>query len=78
MQSDNDYMVLVCRMEVWPGYMTAIARYEPDVLLVSDISHKVMRTDTVYEFMHNIYSQKREKFIEECQRQLVGQIVLTK
>ena len=39
------------RLELWPGYVTAIDEYEGGVKLNINASHRVMRTDTVRDFM---------------------------
>lgn len=33
-------------MELWPGYITAIAEYDAGVMLNIDVAHKVLRTGT--------------------------------
>ncbi len=41
----------VCRLEVWPGYVTTIGRYAGGLLLQLDASHRVLRTETVLDLM---------------------------
>ena len=43
--------LLICRLEIWPGYVTAAHYMEGGVMLVVDTSHKVLRTTTAYEVM---------------------------
>lgn len=43
--------VSLSRLEVWPGYVTAIADYEGGVMLLTDVSHRVLRTETVLDIM---------------------------
>ena len=38
-------------LEVWPGYITAIQEYEGGLMLLTDVSHKVLRTETVLDVM---------------------------
>lgn len=38
-------------LELWPGYVTSIRQHENDILMCSEISHKVMRQDTVLELL---------------------------
>jgi len=40
------------RLEVWPGYITAIRRYEGGLLLLTDVKHRVLRTETVLDIMY--------------------------
>ncbi|XP_058053389.1 protein aubergine-like [Anopheles bellator] len=38
-------------LELYPGYITSIRQHEKDVLLCVDVTHRVVRTDTVYARM---------------------------
>lgn len=41
------------RLELWPGYETTIAKYDDNrILLCAEISTKVMRQDTVLDFLN--------------------------
>lgn len=39
------------RLEVWPGYVTAVNEYEGGLKLCLDAKHRVMRTETVRDLM---------------------------
>ena len=65
------------RLEVWPGFITSILQYESNLLLCAEISHKIMRSDTVLDILYEIYNQ-RGNFHEMAIRRLVGEIVLTR
>ena len=39
------------RLEVWPGYITAISECEGGLFLLTDVSHRVLRTETVLQKM---------------------------
>jgi hypothetical protein len=39
------------KMELWPGYVTSIRQHEKELLLCVDLTHKVMRQDTVHDFL---------------------------
>ena len=43
---------IIVRLEIWPGYVTACAQYEGGLMLMTDVSHKVLRTDTVLDVMY--------------------------
>lgn len=50
------YYVFVCvcvcvRLQVWPGYSTAIKHTDGGLYLAVDISHKVLRNDSVLDVM---------------------------
>ncbi|XP_068122739.1 UV radiation resistance-associated gene protein isoform X3 [Hyperolius riggenbachi] len=66
------------RLTLWPGFATSILQYESSILLNVDISHKVMRNETVLDLMQNIYSSSDKRFFHDiCYKELVGQIILT-
>lgn len=67
------------KLTVMPGFVTAIARYETDTLLCADISHKIIRSDTLLDLMYELYQQARgDSFYDDCVRKFVGSIVLTR
>lgn len=39
------------RLEIWPGLVTAVDAFEGGIMLNCDISHKVLRTQTVLDLM---------------------------
>uniref|UniRef100_A0A4W3J605 Piwi-like RNA-mediated gene silencing 1 n=1 Tax=Callorhinchus milii TaxID=7868 RepID=A0A4W3J605_CALMI len=64
---------------VWPGYTTSILQYESSVMLCADVSHKILRSETVLDVMYQLYEQFGEyRFQEACSKELVGVIVLTR
>ncbi|XP_071789596.1 piwi-like protein 1 [Asterias amurensis] len=64
-------------LQMWPGFITSILQYEKDVLLMADVSHKILRLDTVLDLMTDIYNKKPNTFQDEVTRLLIGEIVLT-
>uniref|UniRef100_A0A8C4PYR5 Piwi-like RNA-mediated gene silencing 1 n=1 Tax=Eptatretus burgeri TaxID=7764 RepID=A0A8C4PYR5_EPTBU len=67
------------RLMIWSGFATAILSYESCVMLCMDLSHKILRNDTVLDIMYNLYEQTtNEGFHDACTRDLVGQIILTR
>ncbi|XP_003391478.2 PREDICTED: piwi-like protein 1, partial [Amphimedon queenslandica] len=63
-------------LEIWPGFITSIAQYESNVMLCADISHKILRTDTVLDLFHSLKSTR--DFHTEATKSIVGEIVLTR
>lgn len=64
---------------VWPGFTTSILQYESSVMLCTDVSHKVLRSETVLDFMYSLYGQVGEhRFKEICAKELIGLIILTR
>ncbi|XP_076853988.1 piwi-like protein 2 isoform X2 [Brachyhypopomus gauderio] len=66
------------RLQVWPGYSTCIKRTDGGLYLAVDVSHKVLRNDSVLDVMNVIYQQSRESFQDECTKGLIGGIVITR
>lgn len=69
----------VYRLTIWPGFTTTILQYESSIMLSMDVSHKVLRSETVLSFMAGLRQQSGpHRFTETCTRELVGLGVLTK
>ncbi|NXG80612.1 PIWL1 protein, partial [Baryphthengus martii] len=67
------------RLMVWPGFTSSILQYEESVMLCVDVSHKVLRSETVLDFIYSLYYQVgEERFKEACAKELIGLVVLTK
>lgn len=67
--------------ELWPGFITSILQYEKNTMLCAEISHKLMRKDTVLNIMMSMYREAQQRgrnFQEEVTKFLLGQIVLTR
>ncbi|XP_034253131.1 piwi-like protein Siwi [Thrips palmi] len=66
-------------LELWPGYKTSIRQHEAGILMCAEITHKIMRTDTVLDHLAQCLREAgphhyRDKFSKE----IIGCIVLTK
>lgn len=66
------------RLEVWPGYITAIKEHEGGLLLLADVSHRVLRTETVLDYIKFVVQQNRQNYKAICTKMLVGCTVLTR
>ena len=64
-------------LEVWPGFQANLALVERGVLLNVDVCHKVIRTDTVLDFINDLKHKSRGDPQEEIKRCLVGATVMT-
>ncbi|KAL7978426.1 hypothetical protein Chor_010659 [Crotalus horridus] len=49
------------RLMIWPGFTTSILQYETSIMLCTDVSHKVLRSETVLDFMYTLYEQVEEE-----------------
>ncbi|XP_068122747.1 piwi-like protein 1 [Hyperolius riggenbachi] len=67
-------------LTVWPGFATSILQYETSILLSIDVSHKVLRNETVLDCMREKSRAARSagEYRDLCSLELVGQIVLTR
>jgi aubergine-like protein len=65
------------KLELWPGYFTSVGLNQTGTMLLADVSHKVLRTDTVLDFLYEIQSSQRD-WRQAATQQLLGQIVLTR
>ncbi|XP_068130792.1 piwi-like protein 2 [Hyperolius riggenbachi] len=66
------------RLQVWPGYAASIRRTDGGLFLMADISHKIIRNDSVLDIMNALYQQGDLRFQSEVMKQLVGNIVITR
>ncbi|CAN9513483.1 unnamed protein product [Ophioblennius macclurei] len=67
------------KITIWQGFCTAILEYETSIMMCTDVSHKVLRSETVLDFMINLRQRCGiERFYDVCTKELVGLIVLTK
>ncbi|KAK4808217.1 hypothetical protein QYF61_006802 [Mycteria americana] len=65
-------------LQIWPGYSVSIRKKDGGLFLLVDAIHKVIRSDSVLNFMHTIYKQSLSSFQDECTKQLVGSVVITR
>lgn len=63
-------------LEIWPGYETSIRQHEKDILVCAEITHKVMRRETVYDILRRS-SSRPERHQEDFRMNVLGLIVLT-
>ncbi|KAM3872186.1 piwi-like protein 2 [Diretmus argenteus] len=66
------------RLQVWSGYATCIKRTDGGLYLSVDVTHKVLRNDSVLDVMKVLYEQSKESFQDECTKELIGSIVITR
>lgn len=68
------------KLDLWPGFVASILQYEDNVMLCADVSHKIMRADTVYDYLDDLFRQcgNDARFHDTAMKNLVGEIVLTR
>lgn len=64
------------RLEVWPGYVTAVDEYEGGLMLQCDVSHRVLRTETAHDILKKC--ARSANVYDEFEKALLGATVLTK
>ena len=69
---------VLCSIELWPGFITSILPYEKTVMLCLDVSHRVLRTDTVLDFLYDLKRKGSSDFYGAARKALIGEIVLTR
>ncbi|XP_028415241.1 piwi-like protein 1 [Dendronephthya gigantea] len=66
-------------LELWPGFITSILQYEQNIMLCCEVSHKVLRKETVLEFLYDLQEKlDKRRFYDEATKKVVGEIVLTR
>merc|ERR1719348_863584 len=66
------------RLELWPGYETSIRQHEDSMLLCCEVSHKVLRLDTVLDLLRDLSRRDSQNFRRNAEKALLGVIVMTK
>ncbi|XP_014216976.1 piwi-like protein Siwi [Copidosoma floridanum] len=64
-------------LKVWPGYITSIRQHEAGIMMCVEISHKVMRTDTVYDTLMKCYEKDSKNYKDLFKKSVLGLVVIT-
>ncbi|XP_063807530.1 piwi-like protein 4 isoform X2 [Pseudophryne corroboree] len=73
------FNVLFKRLMLWPGFSISVTNLESQLTLSADVSHKVLRSETVLDFMNELYSRiPVERFTDACEKEILGMVVLTR
>ncbi|CAO1313617.1 unnamed protein product [Diamesa serratosioi] len=65
------------RIELWPGYITSIRQHERLILLCCEISHKVMRNETVLSILLDLMRSQPTTYQDAFAKIMIGATVLT-
>ncbi|XP_041564510.1 protein argonaute-3 [Drosophila elegans] len=71
-------IIPLAKLEVWPGYVTAVDEHEGGLMLCCDVSHRILCQKTVLEMLVDIYKQNAHQYQECAKKTLIGNIVLTR
>ncbi|XP_054448603.1 piwi-like protein 4 [Pteronotus mesoamericanus] len=67
------------KLSLWPGFAISVSQFENKLLFSADVSYKILRNETVLEFMTGLcYQTGTAGFTQMCEKQLLGLIVLTR
>ncbi|XP_075262677.1 piwi-like protein 1 [Convolutriloba macropyga] len=66
------------KMEIWPGYVNTVTQVDGGLLLMCDVSHRVVRTQNVYDLMKEIERTTRGNFQRDLTTEICGQVVMTR
>ncbi|XP_037072584.1 piwi-like protein Ago3 [Pollicipes pollicipes] len=66
------------RMEVWPGYITAIHCYEGGIKLNVDVAHRVLHTSTAMECIEDAFNTNPARWQDTVFKTLIGHVVMTR
>lgn len=70
------------KLVVWPGFVTSVDEFEGGLMLMVDVSHRVLCETTVYDLLrriHNSASQHpNQNFYNTVQDSLLGSVILTR
>ncbi|XP_057172812.1 piwi-like protein 4 [Ursus arctos] len=67
------------KLSLWPGFAISVSQFESSLLFTADVSYKILRNETVLEFMTSIHQETDIScFTQTCEKQLLGLIVLTR
>uniref|UniRef100_A0A8C5LYC6 Piwi-like protein 1 n=1 Tax=Leptobrachium leishanense TaxID=445787 RepID=A0A8C5LYC6_9ANUR len=65
-------------LNIWPGFTASILQYESSIMLNIDVSHKVLRNETVYDMLASYFARHGPKAGKDVlAKETLGQIVLT-
>ncbi|XP_036077323.1 piwi-like protein 4 isoform X3 [Rousettus aegyptiacus] len=66
-------------LSLWPGFSISVSQFENRLLFSADVSYKLLRNETVLEFMTGLcHRTSMSGFPQMCENQLIGLIVLTR
>ena len=67
------------KLELWPGFVTVMRKHENSPLLCVEVTHKVIRTETVLQYLSEFRQQfgMTDEMKKKAESELVGSIVMT-
>lgn len=65
------------QLELWPGYITSVRQHEKNILVCCEVSHKVMRMETIRDILINCRRAEERNWQDCFKKEIIGSIVLT-
>ncbi|KAI1291821.1 Piwi-like protein 2 [Halotydeus destructor] len=66
------------KLEIWPGWVTAIQEHDAGLLLACDASHRILRKATARDLMIDLRRAGPDNFVNNVKKIVVGCVVLTR
>lgn len=66
------------KLEIWPGYCVSVNEYSGGIMLCLDVQHKVLRTQTALQVMHEVAERNKQRAKQLIEKEFMGSVVLTK
>uniref|UniRef100_A0A336M4G2 Lipid droplet-associated hydrolase n=1 Tax=Culicoides sonorensis TaxID=179676 RepID=A0A336M4G2_CULSO len=67
------------KLEIWPGYVTAVDEHEDGVMLCLDVNFRVLNERTVLDLLKEAYSgSSQELFRRNFEQAVLGAVVITR
>ncbi|KAL0271382.1 UNVERIFIED_CONTAM: hypothetical protein PYX00_008486 [Menopon gallinae] len=66
------------KLEIWPGFVTVVDEFEGGIQLRCDVSHRILRNDTVLDILSCIIKRDPKNFKNEAGKELLGECVITR
>lgn len=65
------------KLEIWPGYVTTVSECTGGLMLCLDVAHRLLRTQTVLEYMAEVMQTQRDRAKDTISKALIGSVVMT-
>ncbi|XP_058446425.1 protein argonaute-3 [Malaya genurostris] len=66
------------RLEIWPGYVSAVDEYEGGLMLNLDVSHRVLLQTTVLDHIKTLARANPQDYKNMSTKSLLGAVILTR
>lgn len=66
------------KLEIWPGYVTAVNEHKGGLLLCCDTLHKVLSQRSVHEVLSDLSISSDDQFREKARAAIVGTVIVTR